>query len=129
MQADYVAVVARGHAWVAERHGELVGLLVVEPAGDHLLLDNVAVAPGSHGHGIGGQLLRLAEAEALALGLSEMRLYTNEAMAENLAYYSRRGYRETHRAVQDGYCRVFFSKAVNSNDDRSAAPAGRSIRA
>jgi hypothetical protein len=45
--------------------------------------------------------------------LPEIRLYTNEAMTENLDYYPRRGYRETHRATQDGYQRVFFSKALS----------------
>jgi hypothetical protein len=40
------------------------------------------------------------------------RLYTNAAMTENLAYYPRRGYIETHRAAQDGFHRVFFRKPV-----------------
>lgn len=40
------------------------------------------------------------------------RLYTNEAMTENLAFYQRQGYIETHRGVQDGYHRVFLVKAV-----------------
>ncbi|WP_229837150.1 hypothetical protein, partial [Dactylosporangium sucinum] len=43
-----------------------------------------------------------------------MRLYTNEAMTEDLAYYSRRRYVETHRAEQDGLRRVFFRKVVNA---------------
>ena len=34
------------------------------------------------------------------------------AMIENLAYYPRRGYIETHRADQDGFHRVFFRKPV-----------------
>ena len=41
-----------------------------------------------------------------------MRLYTNEAMTENLAYYPRHGYTETHRARQDGCCRVSFRETV-----------------
>lgn len=36
------------------------------------------------------------------------------AMAGNLAYYPRRGYVETHRAVHDGFRRVFFRKAVTA---------------
>jgi hypothetical protein len=43
-----------------------------------------------------------------------MRLYTNAAMTENLAYYSRRGYTETHRAHQDGFHRVFFRKRLDT---------------
>jgi hypothetical protein len=46
------------------------------------------------------------------LRLPEIRLYTNEAMTENLAYYPRRGYTETHRAAEDGFNRVFFRKPV-----------------
>ena len=41
-----------------------------------------------------------------------MRLCTNEAMTENLVYYPRHGYRETGRAIEDGYRRVFFSKSL-----------------
>jgi hypothetical protein len=50
---------------------------------------------------------------ALAMGLPEIRLCTNEAMTENLDYYPRRGYRETHRATHNGYQRVFFSKVLH----------------
>ena len=46
------------------------------------------------------RLLDLAEQQADCLGLPEVRLYTNESMTENLAFYSRRGYRETHRATR-----------------------------
>ena len=52
-----------------------------------------------------------------------MRLYTNEAMTENLSFYPRHGYRETGRAVQDGFRRVFFSKTVG-NDDVGDLPDG-----
>jgi hypothetical protein len=33
-------------------------------------------------------------------------------MTENLACYPRRGYTQTHRAVEDGFNRVFFRKLV-----------------
>jgi len=112
MLADYDDVVARGHSWVAELDGELVGVLVLEPAADHLLLENIAVRPDRHARGIGGQLLRLAEEQALAMGLPEVRLYTHETMTANIAYYPRRGYRATHRAGEHGYRRVFFSKRL-----------------
>jgi ribosomal protein S18 acetylase RimI-like enzyme len=113
MADDYAAVVARGHAWVAEHGDQLVGLLVMQPAEGYLLLENIAVAPRAQNMGLGSRLLRLAEQHALAMGLPEIRLYTNEAMTENLDYYPRRGYRETHRATQNGYRRVFFSKVLH----------------
>jgi GNAT superfamily N-acetyltransferase len=115
MQGDYAQVVVRGRAWVAECEGHVVGLLVLQPAENYLLVDVLAVAPDVQGLGIGGRLLSLAEAEARSLGLPEVRLCTNEAMTENLSYYPRRGYRETHRTTQDGYRRVFFSKGVEQD--------------
>jgi hypothetical protein len=33
-------------------------------------------------------------------------------MTENLAYYPRHGYTKTHRALQDGFQRVFFRKST-----------------
>jgi hypothetical protein len=56
----------------------------------------------------------LAEDRARSLGLPEIRLYTNEAMTENLAYYPPHGYTETHRAQQDGFHRVYFRKRLDS---------------
>jgi hypothetical protein len=41
-----------------------------------------------------------------------LRLYTNEAMTENLTYYPHHGFIETHRATQDGYRRVFFRRSL-----------------
>lgn len=113
MNADYPHVVAAGHTWVAHLDNQLVGVLVLEPADDHLLIENVAVAPESQEVGVGGRLLALAEEEARRLGVPEVRIYTNVAMTENLAYYPRRGYRETHRATSDGYARVYFTKQVS----------------
>jgi N-acetylglutamate synthase-like GNAT family acetyltransferase len=112
MTADYRHAVESGHAWVAQHGERVVGLLVLEPAEDHLLLENVAVLPQAQGLGVGSRLLQLAEEQARAHGLREIRLYTNEAMTENLGYYPRRGYRETHRATQDGFRRVFFAKEL-----------------
>lgn len=42
-------------------------------------------------------------------------------MTENLDYYSRHGYRETHRVTQDGYRRVFFAKQVGRPAEPGAA--------
>jgi ribosomal protein S18 acetylase RimI-like enzyme len=110
MIADYDAAVRAGLTWVAVEDGEVVGLLVLVLKPDHLLLENIAVLPFAQGRGAGARLLALAEEQARALGRDEIRLYTNEAMTENLTWYPRHGYTETHRAEQDGFRRVFFSK-------------------
>jgi GNAT superfamily N-acetyltransferase len=129
MTADYAAAVDRGEVWVAADRdevraaaggGEIAGLLVLVPEPDHLLLENVAVRPAAQGTGIGARLLALAEDEARRLGLTEIRLYTNVAMTENLAYYPRHGYVETHRAEGEGFSRVYFAKRL----DRSGSQGG-----
>lgn len=123
MTADYDAVISRGSAWVAEQTGELVGLMVLGSAEHHLMVDNVAVAPAAQGAGVGSRLLHMAEEHARMRGLPEVRLYTNEAMTENLAYYPRRGYLETHRGVQHGFRRVFFTKFIDQVARREPLPS------
>jgi ribosomal protein S18 acetylase RimI-like enzyme len=117
MTADYDAAVAHGHTYVAERDDHIIGLLVLEPMTDYLLLENIAVVPEEQGTGVGKRLMQLAEDEARRHGLPEVRLYTNAAMTENVSYYARQGYRETHRAVDEGFDRVFFVKELVANDD------------
>jgi ribosomal protein S18 acetylase RimI-like enzyme len=112
MTADYAEAVRDGQTWVAVDDGKIAGFVVLIPEAGYLLLENVAVRPAAQGRGIGVRLLTQAEDHARDLGLREIRLYTNEAMTENLAYYARHGYTETHRAEQDGYRRVFFRKLL-----------------
>ena len=126
MTADYAAALEHSRVWVLESGDAIVGALVTEDRGDHLLLETVAVAPGAQGSGYGRRLLDRAERDAVELGLSEVRLYTNEAMTENLSFYPRHGYRETGRAVQDGFRRVFFSKTVRNERCRRPARRGPS---
>jgi N-acetylglutamate synthase-like GNAT family acetyltransferase len=114
MTADYAATLEHSRVWVLLSHDAVVGTLVTEDRADHLLLETVAVAPAAQGHGYGALLLDRAERDAEELGLPEVRLYTNEAMTENLTFYPRHGYRETARAVEDGFRRVYFSKSVSS---------------
>ena len=112
MTADYTALVAGGHVHVAEQDGELVGVLVLAPHPDHLRIENVAVVPAAQGRGIGTTLLAVAEREAADRGLPELRLFTHERMTENIAYYSRQGYVETHRTDDGGFHRVHFAKTL-----------------
>ncbi|GAA4963460.1 GNAT family N-acetyltransferase [Pseudonocardia tropica] len=111
--ADYAAAVRGATMWVAEDHGRVVGLLVLLDGDGRLLLDNVAVDPSAQGRGVGARLLAFAEDEARRRGHDRIELYTNEAMTENLDYYPHQGYVETHRAEQDGYRRVFFTKRLS----------------
>jgi ribosomal protein S18 acetylase RimI-like enzyme len=112
MDADYAALVERGQVTVAEVDGELAGALVLIPAADHLLVENVVVSPAYQGRGIGGMLMRLAEERARAAGTGELRLYTHQLMTENQVWYAQLGYEETGREQQDGFDRVFFTKRL-----------------
>jgi N-acetylglutamate synthase-like GNAT family acetyltransferase len=116
MTADYGAALEHSRVWVLDSGDAIVGALVTEDRGDHLLLETIAVASSSQGSGYGRLLLDRAEGDAAELGLTEIRLYTNEAMTENLSFYPRHGYRETGRALQDGFRRVYFSKTLGHND-------------
>jgi ribosomal protein S18 acetylase RimI-like enzyme len=78
MLEDYDALIRAGEVWVRDEGGEVLGMLVMRPADDHLFVDNVAVAPGRQGRGLGRELLAFAEERAEREGLPEVRLYTNE---------------------------------------------------
>jgi ribosomal protein S18 acetylase RimI-like enzyme len=112
MGADYAGLVSANRVWVATQDEEILGLMVLVPAADHLYLETIAVRPRAQGLGVGRRLLELADAEAIRQGLPAVVLCTNEVMTENLDYYPRRGYRRTHRLEQDGFNRVFFRKLV-----------------
>jgi GNAT superfamily N-acetyltransferase len=112
MQDDYAARVAAREAWVCAEGDDIAGILVLEPAPDHLLLDNVAVAPSWQGSGVGRRLLDFADAEALRMGYTELRLYTHVLMHENIALYTRLGWQEYGRGEQAGFQRVFMRKVL-----------------
>ena len=109
---DYATIVGQGRALVARDRGRIVGLLITSVRPDHLLVENVAVADSVRGTGLGARLLRIAEEQARAEGLDEIRLYTHELMTENVAYYPRHGFVETHRRTDNGFPRVFFSRRL-----------------
>lgn len=116
MDDDYLARVGAGQVSVAAVDDQPVGLIVTVVGANHLLIDNVAVDPAHHGHGFGRALLEHAEQIAARAGLSELRLYTNAAMVENLTLYPRLGYREVGRRRDDGFDRVFFTKPTPITD-------------
>ena len=96
----------------------MLGVLVIREAGDALELENVAVDPAAQGLGHGRALVSFAETRARERGLTAVELYTNEAMVENLALYAKLGFVETERRVEDGFRRVYFSKALDSAEVR-----------
>ena len=92
--------------------GVIAAIVVLLPAPDYLLLDNIAVAPERQGSGLGRRLLAFAEAEASRRGYREIRLYTHQTMVENQRLYASIGYEETGRGAEAGYDRVFMRKQL-----------------
>ena len=113
MLDDYGELVGRGQVRVAvDVNDALLGLIVSWPEVDHLHVSNVVVDPSAQGQGVGAVMIADVEASARRQQLQELRLYTNVAMTENLTYYPRIGFEETHRKHQDGYERVFYRRSV-----------------
>jgi len=112
MLDDYAARVSEGVVWVLENDTAIAGIIVLLPAPDYLLLDNIAVSPPHQGAGFGRRLLAFAEAEALRRGYREIRLYTHQTMVENQRLYASIGYEETGRGTAAGYDRVFMRKRL-----------------
>lgn len=112
MRDDYARLIEAGQVRVIERRGAVLGILVLVAQTDAMLLDNVAVAAAAQGLGLGGALLAFAERSAIEAGFDRIRLYTNEAMTENLERYRRIGYVETHRVEEQGLRRVYMSKRL-----------------
>ncbi|GGX10870.1 GNAT family N-acetyltransferase [Streptomyces lomondensis] len=110
MEEDHAANVAAGKVFLT---GEpVVGLVVVEAFEDHLFLDTIAVHPTAHGRGVGRRLLRFVDAHARALGLPEVRLYTNALMWENQKIYPKYGYELVERRPDGPYDRVHYRKRL-----------------
>jgi ribosomal protein S18 acetylase RimI-like enzyme len=112
MTDDYADVVHGGRVTVAERAGEVVGLIVLGVSDEGFHVDNVAVDPAHQGSGVGGALLEHAEVAARREGFDSIYLYTHEKMTENLALYSRIGYVEYDRRVHGDACLVYLRKKL-----------------
>jgi GNAT superfamily N-acetyltransferase len=110
MTDDYAEVIRNAQVTVAERHGAIVGIIVLTVTDEGFLVDNVAVHPSHRGTGLGRALLEFAEAEARRAGFDAIYLYTHEKLTENLALYARIGYVEYDRRSQGAFSLVYLHK-------------------
>ena len=92
MTADYDRAVREHRIDLVHIDGTLAALieLIAEPG--HLLIENVAVSPAFQKRGLGRTLLAHAEAVAVSMRYELVRLYTNQAFAENIQLYRALGY-------------------------------------
>src|SRR6516165_4272090 len=75
-EEDYGPRIDRGEVWILNSDGRDVGIAVL--------------AEQRQGHG--RALLEFADQRAIAIGVMEIRLYTNVRMTGNIALYRRHGY-------------------------------------
>ena len=113
MTADYDHAVREHIVFVLEEEGRLLGVLEIIPGDDHLLIENVAVAPTAQGRGIGQRLMAHAETLARARPVDELRLYTNERFEPNIRLYEKLGYAIYNRARMGAGVAVWMRKQTH----------------
>ncbi|MGE3621820.1 MAG: GNAT family N-acetyltransferase [Acidimicrobiia bacterium] len=70
------------------------------------------VAPKMRGLGVGRRLLAALEAEAVAHGVTAVRLDTNRALVEAISLYRSAGFTETAPFTDDPYAQLWFEKRL-----------------
>jgi GNAT superfamily N-acetyltransferase len=112
MTADYDSAVRAHLIDLLYADAELAALIEMIRAPEHLLIENVAVAPSFQGRGFGRILMAHAEQVAVSLGYGEVRLYTNKMFAENITLYGRLGYRLDREEMSERGVTVYMTKAI-----------------
>lgn len=92
MEADYEKAVEDHWIDLLEHDGSLVAVVEMVPQATHLFIENLAVAEAEQGKGLASLLLNHAEQIARSAGLLEVQLATNQAFADNVVFYQKRGY-------------------------------------
>ena len=121
MTADYGKAVIEHRFDLIFVGGKLAALVETIPQTDHLLIENVAVLPSFQGRGFGRTLMHHVEEVAASLGLSEIKLYTNELFTENLQFYKKIGYHADRVEEFAGGVAVHMSKSVRDSNNRDRA--------
>jgi ribosomal protein S18 acetylase RimI-like enzyme len=116
MVADFSAEIAAQRAVVVETAGKISGYMIAWPEADAYFVANIAVDPVCQGEGLGRRLIEHAAAQAGRLGLSAVRLHTNVMMTENLSMYAHIGFVETHRAIENGFHRVYLRWSIRKGE-------------
>jgi ribosomal protein S18 acetylase RimI-like enzyme len=120
MTADYAEALRKHRFDLLYVEGKLVALIETVQGANHLLIENVAVAPSCWGRGFGRKLMAHAEKIAASSGLSEIRLYTNKLFAENVELYTKLGYLVDREEEFNGGVVVHMRKPCVPRTQRSA---------
>ena len=112
MLADYDVAVREHEVDLAYVEGALVALIELIVTPDHLFIENLAVAPGQQGRGLGRALIAHAERRAQQLGLPKLCLLTGQVMQSNVRFYQSLGFQIDRTEPFMGGFTVHLSKTL-----------------
>ncbi|MCW8884066.1 MAG: GNAT family N-acetyltransferase [Motiliproteus sp.] len=94
MDLDYADEIQNYPTWVAECEGKVVGGITMMFEDDYASIANIGIHLDFQGQGLGGGLMKFAEAQAKENYYSELRLATHVLLTENVALYLHLGWVE-----------------------------------
>lgn len=112
MLADYDLAVQAHEVDLAYMEGALAAVIEIIVHPDHLFIENLAVASGYQGRGLGRYLLAHAEARARELARPTLRLLTAQEMAGNVQLYQSVGFQIERTEPFKGSFTVHMSKQL-----------------
>jgi DNA-binding MarR family transcriptional regulator/GNAT superfamily N-acetyltransferase len=120
---DADLVPPRGAFLVASVDGESVACGAVKSISPGVgSLKRMWVADGARGLGIGRRILDALEAQARELGLSTLRLETNQTLHEAIGLYRSAGFREVAPFNADPYAHHWFEKNLDGGSPAAGLP-------
>lgn len=108
MDVDYLSEIENYPVWVVESKELILGGLIMDFGNGKASIANIAISPDSQGQGIGGRLLKFAEARAKERNFSQLHLATHVLLDENISLYRHLGWEEIGRDDS----RVYMKKEI-----------------
>lgn len=118
---DFIEHINKGNLWFLEYNGSKIGMVILTPCDDYLLLQSMCILPLYQKLGLSKKILKFSEELAKSKGLCTIKLYTNSLMKRNQKIYKKCGYKETHRNNYDWGIRVYMEKAVKLRTKKKLA--------
>ena len=104
---------AHGPTWVAELNGEVVGTVGAIPRLEEFYVRSMAVRPTAQGHGVGQQMLQIAEDAAVLRGYRHVQLSTTPFLRAAIRLYERNGYQRSGVADLFGTPLIVMTKTCD----------------
>lgn len=112
LRADYDSIFAQHECWILGDGEALEGVLILELRPDDLLIWSIATHPRMRSKGLGSRLFDFAVQRTRDTRRTVMRLYTNERLTRNIAWYTRRGFTIERIEEMADRCAVHMKKIL-----------------